>query len=153
MDIVKLIHQLACSICHGTDKPKPKIELLSMPRTAVSAELEAVPVNLLGLWDMTYYYTKAEDWAEVFDYIYFKFDMPGYIAERMDCDDFALLLKGLVNAFFGLNYFGVVIGNTPMGYHAWNDFRTENGLMQFEPQTGKYFPLGEQGYKPGYVLL
>ena len=106
-----------------------------------------------ALLDNIYYYAKSEDWAEVFDYIYFEFNMPKYLAERMDCDDFAVLLKGLITSFFGLNYFGVVFGQTPMGYHAWNIFQTEAGLIQFEPQTGKYFPLGEKGYSPKLTLL
>ena len=151
--MLKIIRSIACAICQGTQKPKPSIELLSLPVSGVIAEIRAANIGLLGLWDSTYYYTKAEDWAEVFDYIYFKFDMPKYIAERTDCDDFALLMKGLVSAFFGLNYFGVVLGSSPMGYHAWNLFKADNGLLQLEPQTGKFFPLGEKDYKPEWVLL
>jgi len=137
------------------EKPKPKIELLSMPSSEVLADIQPLNLKMMfpALIDSAYYYTKAEDWAEVFDWTYFKFNMPSYLADRMDCDDFAVLLKGLIASFFRLNYFGVVFGNTPMGYHAWNLFRADNGLVQFEPQTGKFFPIGEKGYKPEYILL
>lgn len=137
------------------DEPKPEIELLSMPASDVWKAI--LPLNLKMMYpgplDEVYYYTKAEDWAEVFDYIFFKFNMPNYLADKMDCDDFAILLKGLVNSFFGLNYFAVVIGTAPGGGHSWNLFMTESGLLQFEPQNGNFFELGEQGYKPEYILI
>ena len=79
--------------------------------------------------------------------------MPSYVSARMDCDDFAMLLKSLVSAFFGLNYFGMVMGQSPIGFHAWNIFRAENGLWQLEPQTGKFFLLWEDNYRPEYVLM
>lgn len=137
------------------EKPKPQIELLSMPSEQVQVEIDPLKLTMLypALVDTKYFYTKAEDWAEVFDYIYFKFDMPKYLIDRTDCDDFAILLKGLVASFFGLNYFGVVFGDTPMGYHAYNLFRTETSLLQFEPQTGDMFELTERGYKPEWLLL
>ena len=139
------------------EKPKPKITLLT---TTSEKVLQAIAnLNLIKLYPalldhfQPYYYTKSEDWAEVFDYIYFKFNMPSFLAAKMDCEDFAILLKGLVSSFFGLNYFGVVIGTTPAGGHGWNLFMTENGWLQFEPQTGNIFELDEKGYKPEYILL
>ena len=137
----------------GTEKPKPPIELLRMPAQAVLQELPPNVKMLYGALDYEYYYTKAEHWAAALDWIYFKFDMPKYLADRMDCDDFAFLLKALVSSFFGLNYFGAVFGQTPMGYHAWNLFRVDNGLLQFEPQTGKVFEMDEKGYVPEWLLI
>lgn len=134
---------------------KPEIELLSTNSATVRQEVADLkllyPVLLDDLSD--YYYTNAEGWAEVFNYIYFKFKMPSYISGRMDCDDFALLMKGLVSAFFGLSYFGLVMGVSPNGYHAWNIFRAENGLLQLEPQTGHFFPMYDEGYKAEYILV
>lgn len=157
MGLKELIRILACAVCQGMGKPKPEIELLSMPSLFVADEVVAEKLKLLYpvLLDsgQDYYYTKAAGWAEVFDYIYFKFPMPKYIVGRMDCEDFAMMVKGLVSALFGLNYFGVVFGNTPFGYHGWNILRSDGELWQFEPQTGECFPLGEEGYKPEYVLL
>ena len=158
MDIAKLIRQIACAICQGTQKSKPQIELLSTTSMIAYVELKDRGIECLRGGFMLdthepYYYTKAEDWAEVFDYIYFAFNMPSYIAARMDCDDFAIWMKGLVAGCFGLNYFAIIYGTTPMGYHSWNLFKTDNGLVQFEPQTGKFFGLDEKSYKPEYVLL
>lgn len=149
MDILKLVRQIACAICQGTQKPKPAFLLKELSASVVRAELPFH--HLMGL-DSLYYYTASEDWGKVFSYIFFGFDMPDYVAERMDCDDFALLMKGLVNSFFGLNAFGVVFGQALGGYHAWNIFRTEEAWMQFEPQTGEVFKY-EKGYEPQYVLI
>ncbi len=137
------------------NEPKPEIELLSVSTNEVWKVIQPLNLKMMypGLLDSQYYYTTAKDWAEVLDYIFFKFDMPSYLADRQDCDDFAILLKGLVDSFFGLNYFAVVIGTAPGGGHAWNMFMTESGLLQFEPQNGNSLELGEKGYKPEYILL
>ncbi len=137
------------------EKPKPEIELLSMQSEQVKSEMGLRRLLYPCLLDegQRYYYTTAKDWAEIFSWIYFDFKMPSYISARMDCEDFAFLLKGLVSAFFGLNYFGWTVGTIPGGYHGFNLFRTEDGLLLFEPQTGEMFQIGEQGYRPEYVLL
>lgn len=168
MDVVSLVHKIACSVCRGIGKPcvelppvvvppKPIIELLSMPYTQVDEEIKALGLTKLypTLLDygQPYYYTKAEDWAEVFHYIYFVFPMPDYLMARFDCEDFAILLKGLVASLFGLNYFGVVLGKIPQGYHGWNIFRTEVEVWQLEPQTGLFFPMWEKDYKPEKILI
>lgn len=157
MDIMKWVHQLACAICHGSEKAEPQILPLAVTSEVADAEVKAAGLKLLYpvLLDggQPYYFAKAEEWAALMDYIYFEVDMPSYLAARMDCEDFAILLKGLVSSFGGLNYFGVVFGNTPMGYHGWNILRTAEGLIQFEPQTGQFFPLGERGYVSEWALL
>ena len=61
---------------------------------------------------------------------------------------FALCVHVSVSAVFGF-----VMGQSPNGYHAWNIFRTDDGLLQIEPQTGVCFPMCEKGYKAEYILL
>lgn len=141
---------------------KPKVELLSVSAAQVFRELEEERIKLLSrikllypcLLDdgLPYYFTTSKVWAEIFIWIYFKQKMPAYQASRMDCDDFAIWLKGLVGANFGLNYFGVAFGMSPAGYHSWNIFRSENGLLQLEPQTGEFFDLTKD-YKPDSILI
>ena len=136
---------------------KPELELLQVSSEQVKAEIDLAKLKLLYpvLLDagQPYYHIKAEDWAEALNWLYFKQGLPEYESGRMDCDDFAIWMKGLVAANFGLNYFGVVFGNSPPGYHAWNILRADNGLLQLEPQTGKLFELSERGYYPEYILL
>jgi len=49
-----------------SEKPKPQIELLSMPSDQVQPEVDQLKVTMLypALVDTEYFYTKAESWAE-----------------------------------------------------------------------------------------
>lgn len=158
MNITKIINQLAYAVYISTLIPKPQIELLSVTSMQAYVALTDLNIKMLRPGFMLdthqpYYYTKSEDWAEVFNYIYFVFDMPPYIVARMDCEDFAILFKGLVSALFGLNYFGLIFGWVSQGYHGWNLFQTEQGFLQLEPQSGKFFKLREKSYLPEYILI
>ena len=139
------------------ENPKPTIELLSMPSTEVAKEIEELGQKMMYPclldYGQDYYYTTSEDWGKVFEYIYFVFPMPSYIAARMDCEDFGILLKGLVSALFGLNYFALTIGNIPAGCHGFDFFRTEDKHLIIEPQTAKFFGWEERGYEPQWALL
>jgi len=156
-ELNKLINNYKKAISELTGPPLPDIGVVSLASSQVMEEIEELNFKMMYpvLLDsgQPYYYTKAEDWAEVFDYIYFKYPMPKYIAARMDCEGFAIWMMGLIQAEFGLNYFGLVLGNSPGGYHCWNIFQTDNGLVQFEPQTGEFFGIGKEGYFPEYLLL
>ena len=154
----KLIYQIAQSICLALEAPKPKVKRLVVSSFRIKAELDAMKLSSLyygALLDhyQDYYYVESEDWGKIFDWIYFVYDMPPYMVAGMDCDGFAIFLMGLVQANFGLNSFGLVIGTTPAGGHAWNLFRTENGWLNLEPQTGKFFELGEKGYLPQHIFI
>jgi len=157
MSIKELINKFAFEVYEATSPPKPEITLLSV--TSQRVEQAITDLQLIKLYPVLldygqkYYYTNAEGWAEIFDYIYFKFNTPQYLIARMDCEDWAILFKGLVSSLFGLNYFAVVIGKTPAGTHSWNLFMTDEGWLQFEPQTGNAFGLGKKGYEPKYVLI
>lgn len=157
MNILAVIQRIACRICESAKADKPSVTLLSMSGQDVKRELEELGLKLMypTLMDyfQPYYYTKREGWAEVFNYIYCVFDMPPYIAGRMDCEDFAILLKGLVSALFGMNYFALTIGDSPRGTHGFDFFRAEDGLLIIEPQTADFFEWGEKGYKPEYTLV
>lgn len=137
--------------------PKPEIKLLSMPGPAVKEEMKALGVRLMYpvLMDayLGYHFTDEEGWAEVFEYIYTRFNMPTYLVARMDCEDFAIWLKGLVSVLFGLNYFALTIGQIPQGCHGWNFFKVSDRFMNIEPQKAEFFEWGERGYKPEWALL
>ncbi len=154
MSILSTIHQIATAIAKATEKPKPTIRLEQIPAGYLAGELTNLGIQIeVTVRDVVYFNTFSEDWAKVFDYVYFDFPMPSYIVERMDCDDFAILMKELCSALFGLNTCGAVMGNMPLGYHQWNLFRCEDKWMQLEPQTGEIFPIGEKGYKPDWILI
>lgn len=136
---------------------KPKIDIFSIHPNKVRDEVTQLGLKLMtpGLMDAwsPYYYTDERDWAKVFSYIYTVFPMPPYLKGRMDSYDFGILLKGLVSAFFGLNYYGFIMGEIPEGGHGWGFFRTQEGPRILEPLKGEFFRWGERGYKAEWVLL
>ena len=140
---------------------KPNIALLKVPSSIVLQEVGNLNQSLMYpcLLDAgeDYYYTTLEDWGKVFYYTYIDFNMPSYIAARMDCEDFGILLKGLISSLFGLNSFAFVVGDIPQGAHGFNMLRTEDGYFLWEPQSGfglaEPFRIGENGYYPHYALL
>jgi len=148
--IVKIIQGI-----QGRREAKPSVDYLPVQNDTLTGEISLAGMKMLYpiLLDAKYYYAKAEDWANLLDYIYFKFDMPKYLVDRFDCEDWAILLKGLVSSFFGLNCFAVVFGKSPRGYHSWNVFRTEEGWLQLEPQTGRFFKMNERDYKADWLLM
>ena len=151
------IAELEARLAELEQPAKPSITLLPMPSTQVDAEIKALGQALMYPclldYGQDYFYTNAEGWAEVFNYIYLVFNMPPYIAGRMDCEDFGVLLKGLVSALFGLNYFALTIGDIPQGCHGFDFFRTDTGHLVIEPQTAEFFPWGERSYEPQWALL
>lgn len=159
--LLQIVKKVACLICQAVPETKskqpPKVPLLVMAGNKVEEEIKELKVRKMYpvLLDGTqlYHYTDSGGWAEIFNYIYCVFDMPKYVAGRMDCEDFGILLKGLVSALFGLNYFAFTVGESPMGMHGYNFFRTGNGLLILEPQTAEYFEWGTKGYKPQWVLI
>jgi len=103
------------------------------------------------LWDDYYYYVNLEDWNKIF------FDvlknMPRYTTDKLDCDNFALLMVARIMEKYKLNGCGIAIGKTPMGIHAWNIFiNSPLELLYLEPQTGQVMELNEGGYKAQYVV-
>ena len=151
---LKRLQELEDKLAAGDSLKPPAIPLLQLNPSVVYAEVQAKGLKFLytGLLDgETYHYTTAEGWIEVISYIYP--NMPKYAAGRMDCEDFAILMKGLVSSTFGLNYFALTIGNSPLGWHSFNFYRDEVGLMMLEPQKAEIMAWNEGGYTPEYVLL
>jgi len=102
------------------------------------------------LWDTYYYYYSFSDWLRVFDDILA--NMPKYTTDKFDCDNFALLTCARIMEKYHVNGCGIAIGDSPMGYHAWNIFIVETELFYMEPQTGKVIDLAGEGYKADYVV-
>jgi len=71
------------------------------------------------------------------------YPFPKYKTAVTDCDDFAILLKGLMSAEFGINDFGIALGNSPCGYHAFCEARIEDRRVFIEPQTGDVFEMND----------
>ncbi len=105
------------------------------------------------IWDGMYYILTLEDWKKDFDDVLAR--MPKYIAEKLDCEDFAFLCMTRVIERYEINGCGVAVGNAPIiGYHGWNLFVSfDDGkatLHTLEPQSGLIDPVG---YSPDTVIF
>jgi len=133
---------------------KPDITFYEIDSQTVSNELQALNIVVsLGLFDTDYYYTTLWGIQEAVKYARKVYPFPKYEAEQTDCDDFAILMKGLMSSEFGINDFGIALGMTPMGYHAFNLSRVEQNWMFIEPQTGEIFEIGDKGYSCDRAIL
>ncbi len=101
-------------------------------------------INTVHLWDSIYYSVSLIDWNRIFWDILK--NMPAYVTDKFDCDNFALQFMARVNMKYKLNGCGLVIGKVPNGYHAWNIFVAPDGLYYFEPQTGQVIEIGTEEY-------
>jgi len=125
---------------------KPDITFYEIDWQLVKSELTdlniVVPLGLLDAFQ-SYYYTTLWGVKEAVKYCRKVYSFPKYKTAVMDCDDFAILLKGLMSAEFGINDFGIALGNTPMGYHAFCLSRIEDRRVYVEPQTGEVFEMDD----------
>ncbi len=141
-----------------TTIPKPDITFYEIDSKTVKHEFELLNIAIpLGLFDAggSYYYTTLWGIQEAVKYIRAVYPFPKYTMPRMDCDDFAFLMKGLMSSEFGINDFGFALGNVPGGYHAFCLARTEQKWMFVEPQTGEVFEMGDtsKNYQCDRVII
>jgi len=131
------------------------IPILTEYQTGIAelfTEIFHLKPNHLFLWDSTYYYVSHTDWGKVIKKVLL--DMPRYTAQKFDCENFAMLTCARTAEIFKLNTMGVAIGQSPMGYHGFNIFKSELGLFYLEPQTGMVHGVNEDsGYKAEIVIL
>ena len=144
-----------CKIQSPITIAKPSITFYEIDWQLVQNELVDLNITIpLGLWDagQSYYYTTLWGIKEAIKYCRKIYPFPKYKEARTDCDDFAVLMKGIISAEFGINDFGIALGMTPEGYHAFNIARADGKRVFVEPQTGEVFEIGENGYQCDMVI-
>ena len=143
-------------------KPKPPVVPPVIPPAFIPEEyiLSGDDVGKLCMgandhvyvWDSTYYAFSLDDWKAIIPGVLK--DMPKFLAEKWDCDDFAFLCMTRVAEKYEVNSCGVAVGNALGGYHAWNLFIAKEGdefkLHALEPQHGTIDP---EGYIPDTVIF
>ena len=110
----------------------------------------------MGMLDYRYYYTNLEGWGKVLQNLVFNSNL--YQKDKFDCENYALKAMNICSERYGLNAFGLVIGNTELGRHGFNIFYHGDGFLLWEPNegfdfSGSAFEIGEYGYFPQLVLL
>ncbi len=108
-----------------------------------------------GMLDNKYYYTDLEHWGKLLYDLTFKSSL--YVNDKFDCDNYALKAMTLCTERYGLNAFGMVVGDTELGRHAYNIFYSGE-FMLFEPNagfpfSGSAFNLDGFDYESEFVLL
>ena len=126
--------------------------------TELYDKLVALGLKLpVGMLDSTYYYTDPTGWANVLSDLAFKSDL--YKVEKFDCEDYAMKACVEVWERYGLNAFGLVIGDMPQGRHGFNILYDGIGFLLFEPNAGfgygGAFPINdnEHQYRPDQVVI
>ena len=157
MCICNGLRQFVAQICPAP--AEPELGKLYIERNIYWHELNCLgmEVEFDGPFNGTYAYVTMEQWGEVITHTYL--EMPTYIADLMDCDDFAWLFRGIVVARYHLNTFGFAIGNTDMGRHGFCFFRAPGGVWLIEPNPKfgygdfQVLQIGERGYYPDKVAM
>ena len=154
---LKRLAEVEAELAKYTLPPPPEINRYVEPADTVRERLASLNIQLLyGLLDTNYVLTDFEGWGKVFEYIYMAVQPPEYLTDKFDCEDFAIWLKAMVSAYFKLNWFGMVIGEMPLGRHGFNLFFDREHYWLWEPQSvtdGEPFRLGDRGYNPLYILI
>ena len=141
---------------------KPITHTPSIPQYSLNGLELAVKLRDLNLsipfkmLDWTYYYTDLESWGKILYDLTFKSSL--YVEDKFDCDNYALKAMTLCAERYGLNAFGMVIGDTPLGRHGFNILYFGDDFMLFEPNegfefSGSAFPINDYGYQPELVLI
>ena len=73
-----------------------------------------------------------------------------YVPEQRDCDDFAEDLRVHFRKVYGYNIGVIVLGDAPIGYHAWLLLVGYDGIVMVEPQTDSMTRIPD--ILPGYVV-
>ena len=133
----------------------PTITEIEMSSSQLNALLQPLGLRELHLWDNRYFYCSHKDWGKVFEKVLL--DMPEYLADLWDCENYSLLTTARVGELFKLNTCGIAIGQSPFGYHGFNIFVSEAGgtkLYYLEPQNGMVYDTTEDsGYKAEIVIF
>jgi len=145
-----------CKLQSPIATTKPDITFYEVDWLDTKNDLTDIDITVpLGFFDAysPYFWTTLWGIKEAVKYCRKVYPFPKYKTAIMDCDDFAMLMSGLISAEFGINCFGVALGMTPNGYHAFNLARVEERWVFIEPQTGEVFEIGGNGYQCDRVII
>ena len=134
----------------------PSITDIEMDANQLRSMLNPLGLRELHLWDSRYFYCSHEDWGKVL--VKVLLGMPKYVAEKLDCENMAMIASARTSELFKLNTLGIAIGQSPWGYHGFNLFVSrvddENKLYYLEPQTSMVYDVTENsGYRAEIVIL
>ena len=107
--------------------------------------------------DHYYFYPSWEDWDKVF--LHLMRNLPKYVPDRFDCDNFADYLRIKCAEIFGINTCARVdgyadVGRGVMECHAWSVFFDGESFYQLESQKrGLLMDLDDPAYSPREIIM
>jgi len=134
---------------------KPKNVVASYSWALEQTINQKYPNCIIRLLDWNYKTTTLGEYARFVDYDAVNFNQ--YIAEYMDCDNFAISLWGAMKR--SKNWGGLAFGYVEVVisegvHHAINCFITNDGSFYFlEPQNDSYWLAGTKGWTPYFIMI
>ena len=132
------------------------IEPVKYTYQQVSDICRKVGINDIRHLDYDYYTTTIDNWRRIIESTYF--DRITYIAEKIDCDNFAKLFASMgIVLLGGINSCGTVYGDYILGSnkpirHYFNIILTSDGkLWIYEPMNDLYTELASTEIKLGHA--
>lgn len=119
--------------------------------------IEAWAWNRIKLTDNYYFYVSWEDWGKILDYE--MPNIPKYVNDSFDCEDFGDYLRIMIAKNFGVNTCASVegwadVGNGIPQRHGWSMFFDGETFYQLESQVaGKIMDLSDLKYKPDEIVM
>ena len=99
--------------------------------------------------DEDYWYPKHDWWVKIIKDLVPK--IPPWVKDRQDCDGFGVMMKGLVEFYYGFNACGIMDGKVWLDYlpgvtpewtgHDWFSFIDETGMWSVE-RNGEIWKTG-----------
>ena len=133
-----------------TPKPAPTEYVINGDR--FRALLKEWGFTNVILWNGIYWYYNLSDWYDALSES--RRNMPSFVAEKFDCDKFAIVTMARIIFNNRINTCGLAVGDSPFGYHMWNAVLTPDGLYYFEPQTGEFWKVeGQTANYQAHLLI
>jgi hypothetical protein len=141
---------------------KPSIKLFEISAQQIRSIIESQPIvwRKIKLTDNNYFYVSWEDWDKVFQYL--MKELPAYVPEKFDCENFAGYLRVMAAKEFGINTCGDGEGfvdfQDDRGWlrHGWTVFTEGTGLYQVESQMANGYSIMDidsDYYKPDEIVI
>ena len=159
MNILKIIHTIACSVCKATgetEEPSPVTDLVIISRSDYLAEFDKVGITSMALLDSNLSITSKAELDRIAPYLVYPASY--YVDDIWDCEDYALRAQSDAAHKFGVSGVRLGIGNMPLGRHGFAiTMDMEHNIWWLEPNSGfeyagEWFKIGVRGYLPDKIF-
>ncbi len=133
--------------------PDSDVSMMSMQAMYALVAENKLALTYGGVLDEDYWYPKHDWWLKLMKDIVPK--VPPWVKDRRDCDGFGVMMKGLVEFYYGFNACAIMDGELYVDYvpnevpswqaHDWFGFVSEKGLYSVE-RNGQIWQVGTRPF-------